>query len=423
MHHMIVGAGPAGVIAAETLRRADPKARITMIMDEDEPPYSRMAIPYYLANEIKEAGTHLRKDKGYWEDVARVEYRRKTRVTKINSKAHEVSLSTGRKLKYDKLLLATGSLPIKPPIPGLDAKQGIYHCWTLEDARNIAKHAKPGSKVVLMGAGFIGCIILEALAKRGVDLSVVEMENRMVPRMMNAAGGDLIKRWCETHGLKVLTSTKVTAVEQRKGKGSPFLVSTSAGKKPLPADLIVVATGVKSATDFLKGSGVKSDFGIVVNDQFQTSARDIYAAGDCAQGLDLSDGGWNVQAIQPTAVEHGRIAALNMAGHAYKHNGSLNMNVLATIGLISSSYGLWQGVKGGEHAEQLDKGGYRYMRLEFDGERLVGALALGFTQHVGVLRGLIQTEVELGEWKGKLMHDPMRVMEAYLARVHLMSAK
>lgn len=423
MHHVVVGAGPAGVVAAETLRRLDPKSKITLVMDEDEPPYSRMAIPYYLANEIKEAGTFLRKDKGYWDEVAKVDYRRRTRVEKIDSKKKELSLSGGKKLKYDKLLLATGSVPIKPPISGLNAKEGIYHCWTLDDARNIAKHAKRGSKVVLMGAGFIGCIILEALAKRGVDLTVVEMEDRMVPRMMNAAGGGLIKRWCQNHGVKVLTSTKVTAVEERKGKskGSRFAVAVSPGKKPLEADLIVVATGVKPATAFLKGSGVKTDFGIVVNERFETSAKDIYAAGDCCQGLDLSDGGWNVQAIQPTAVEHGRVAAYNMAGHAIRHKGSLNMNVLATIGLISSSYGLWQGIKGGDHAEEFDKDGFRYMRLEFDEDKLIGALALGFTQHVGVLRGLIQTEVPLGPWKNKLMHDPMRVMEAYLARVHLMS--
>lgn len=425
MHHVVVGGGPAGAVAAETLRRLDPKAKITMVMDEDEPPYSRMAIPYFLANEIKEAGTFLRKDKGYWDQVAQVEYRRKTRVEKIDSKKKELSLSTGRKLKYDKLLLATGSMPIKPPVPGLDAKEGIYHCWTLEDARNISKRAKRGSKVVLMGAGFIGCIILEALAKRGVDLTVVEMEDRMVPRMMNAAGGGLIKKWCANHDVKVLTSTKVTAVEERKdkGKGHRFAVMVTPGKKPLEADLLVVATGVKPITDFLKGSGVKTDYGIVVNEHFATSAKDIYAAGDGCQGLDLSDGGWNVQAIQPTAVEHGRVAAQNMAGLAIKHRGSLNMNVLATLGLISSSYGLWQGVKGGDHAEELDKDGFRYMRLEFDGDKLVGALALGFTQHVGVLRGLIQTGVSLGPWKDKLMYNPMRVMEAYLARVHLTSPK
>ncbi|MEE9302132.1 MAG: NAD(P)/FAD-dependent oxidoreductase [Alphaproteobacteria bacterium] len=421
MHHVVVGAGPAGVIGAETLRRLDARSKITMIMDEDEAPYSRMAIPYFLADEIKQEGTHLRKDKGYWDKKAKVEYRKKTRVEKIDPKNKNLTLSDGSSLGYDKLLLATGAAAVHPPVPGLEIKEGIHHCWTLEDSRNIMKLAKPGAKVMLMGAGFIGCIILEALAKRGVDLTVVEMEDRMVPRMMNAAGGNLMKNWCIEKGVNVLTSTKVVGVEKSKS-GSRFTVSLEPGK-PLEADLIVVATGVKPITDFLKGSGIKSDFGIVVDEHFQTTVPDVYAAGDGAQGRDLSDGSWSVQAIQPTAVEHGRIAAQNMAGHPTEHRGCLNMNVLATVGLISSSYGLWQGVKDGDHSEELDEGAYRYMRLEFDGDKLVGALALGFTEHVGVLRGLIQTEVPLGKWKDRLMDDPLRVMEAYLAQVHLMSAQ
>lgn len=421
MHHVIVGAGPAGGIAAETLRELNPRAELTMVMDEDEPPYSRMAIPYYLADEIGEEGTLLRKKKGYW-DKLKVNYRRKTRVEKIDPKKKELTLSDGSNLGYDKLLLATGSFPLKPPVAGLDA-QGIHHCWTLEDARHLIERAKPGSQVLLMGAGFIGCIILEALAKRGVKLTVVEMEDRMVPRMMDATGGNLMKQWCIDHGLNVLTSTKVVGIEERgSGASSRFWVKCEPGE-PLEADLIVVATGVKPVTDFLDGSGIETDFGIMVNDHLQTSAPDVYAAGDCAQGRDFSDGSWSVQAIQPTAAEHARIAAQNMAGLQTKHRGSLNMNVLATLGLISTSYGLWQGVDGGDRVEEMDKDHYRYIHLEFKDDVLVGALSLGFTQHVGVLRGLIQTEIALGPWKDKLMKDPLRVMEAYLDRVHLMSAK
>lgn len=419
MHHVIVGAGPAGGIAAETLRRLNPRAELTMVMDEDEPPYSRMAIPYYLADEIGEEGTLLRKKKGYW-DKLKVNYRRKARVEKIDPKKKELTLGDGSSLSYDKLLLATGSFPVSPPIPGLDA-EGVYHCWTLEDARHIIERAKPGARLLLMGAGFIGCIILEALAKRGVKLTVVEMEDRMVSRMMDANGGNLIKQWCIDRGVNVLTSTKVVGVEERgAGASSLFWVKCEPGE-PLEADLIVVATGVKPVTDFLEGSGIESDFGIMVNDHLQTTVPEVYAAGDCAQGRDFSDGSWSVQAIQPTAAEHARIAAQNMAGMRTKHQGSLNMNVLATLGLISTSYGLWQGVDGGDRAEALDKEHCRYIHLEFKDDVLVGALSLGFTQHVGVLRGMIQTEVSLGPWKDKLMKDPLRVMEAYLDRVHLMS--
>ena len=122
-----------------------------------------------------------------------------------------------------------------------------------------------------------------------------------------------------------------------------------------------------------------------------------------------------VHAIQPTAADHGRIAALNMAGGDATYKGSLIMNVLDTAGLISISFGHWQGVKGGVISESLDRPRYRYTRLTFEGDILVGALMLGRTDHVGVLRGLIQTRAPLGLWKQKLMADPNRVMEAYLA--------
>jgi len=133
-----------------------------------------------------------------------------------------------------------------------------------------------------------------------------------------------------------------------------------------------------------------------------------------AQGPDFSTGERQVHAIQPTASEHGRIAALNMAGNATRFRGSLSMNVLNTLGLVSSSFGLWMGAQGGESARVSDPERFRYLRLEFDGDHLVGALALGLTQHVGVIRGLIQTRIALGSWKERLTRDPLRVMDAYL---------
>ena len=119
----------------------------------------------------------------------------------------------------------------------------------------------------------------------------------------------------------------------------------------------------------------------------------VYAAGDCCEATDISTGNHDVLAIQPVAVEHGRIAALNMTGRAHAHRGSLNMNVLDTMGLISSSFGLWDGKPGGQSAKLVDEAGYRYLKLNFDGERLVGAQSIGLTEHVGMLRGLVQTEI------------------------------
>ncbi len=409
MQHVIIGAGPAGVIAAETLHKLDGDAHVTLIGEEAEPPYSRMAIPYLLIDQIGEAGTYLRKGPGHYEgrgiDV------RQGRVSKVETKTKRVSLEGGGEVDYDKLLIATGSHPVAPPIPGIDA-EGVHPCWTLADARAIAALAKPGASVVLMGAGFIGCIILEALASRRVKLTVVEMENRMVPRMLDETAGTLLKQWCERKGVGVHTSTKVTGIE-KKGKG--LAVSLDNGKT-LEAALVISATGVRPNTQFLAGSGIEVDHGVVVNPHLQTSDAHVYAAGDVAQGRDFSTGEYSVQAIQPTAADHGRIAAINMAsGNTHSHPGSVNMNVLDTLGLISVSFGLWQGVDGGESASLADTERYRYLNLRFEGDRLVGASALGLSDHVGVLRGLIQTRTHLGRWKHKLLEDPTRLMEAYLA--------
>ncbi len=410
MKHVIIGAGPAGVIAAETLRKVDPAASVIMIGDEPEPPYSRMALPYYIINRIDEKGTYLRKESSHFSN-AEIDVIR-DRVSQVDATNKTLKLNNQDDISFDKLLIATGSQPIRPPIEGMDLP-GIHSCWTLEDGRNIVDKAKPGANVVLMGAGFIGCIILEALALRKVNLTVIEMGDRMVPRMMDQTAGNLIKDWCQKKGVNVHTSTRVESITE--GDGDALKVNLDNGST-LDADLVISATGVKANIQFLEESGIDTDFGVLVNDRLQSSNSDIFAAGDVCQGKDFSTGEYTVQAIQPTAADHGRIAAMNMAGRDTLHQGCVNMNVLDTMGLISSSYGLWMGVDGGESVQLCDNDRFRYLSLQFQDDVMVGAQALGLTQHVGVLRGLIQTKLELGKWKDHLLKDPTRIMEAYLAR-------
>lgn len=432
MHYVVLGAGPSGVVAAETLRKADPTGTITLIGGENEPPYSRMAIPYVLTGKIGEAGTYLRKAPDHYTGKG-IEVRN-ARATSLQPDNKRIEFADDTHLKYDRLLIATGARPVRPPIPGLNLK-GVHHCWTLDDARNIIRLAEPGTHVVLMGAGFIGCIVLEALAARGVQLTVVEMGDRMVPRMMNPTAGTMIRRWCETKGIRVLTGTKIKSLQSVAAEKSRGIFGFLRRKAPtdtrdtldveldsgemLAAHLVVVSAGVQPNVDFLENSGVKIDRGILVDRYMRTNVNDVYAAGDVAQGYDFSTKAHDVHAIQPTASEHGRIAAMNMAGHNIQYNGSLQMNVLDTVGLISSSFGLWAGVDGGESIEVVDLDNYKYLNLQFEDDVLVGGTAIGLTQHVGVMRGLIQTGTRLGPWKEKLRADPHRLMEAYIARTHL----
>ena len=407
--HVILGAGPAGVIAAETLRKHAPHDSITLVGDEAEPPYSRMAIPYLLMGNIDESGTYLRKSKTHLTDLRITQVQGS--AERLDTAARTVTLSNGQTLPFDKLLIATGSRPVRPPIPGIDSA-GIYPCWTLDDARHIMALAKPGSQVLQMGAGFIGCIIMEALASRGVQLSVVEMGDRMVPRMMGATAGGMIKDWCVSKGVQVYTGTRVDAIESAS---NGLTVRLSNGQQ-VHADLVISATGVKPAVAFLDGSGVACEQGVLTDAFLQTNIPGIYAAGDCAQAFDKVSGQSVVSAIQPNAAEQARVAALNMLGSAAQLKGVTQINVLDTLGMISTSFGQWQGAEGGEHTEVTDKAAGKHLSLQFKGDVMVGCNSVGWTDHVGVMRGLVEGQVKLGEWKDTLLHDPTLLMQAYLAK-------
>ena len=471
MKHVILGAGPAGVIAAETIRKHAPYDSILLVGDEPEAPYSRMAIPYLLIGNIAEEGTHLRHGDHHYA-LQRIE-RRQARCTELDTERRTVTLSDGSIHTFDRLLIATGSSPATPPIPGVKGP-GVHACWTLADARAIMALAQPGARVLQMGAGFIGCIIMEALAARGVQLSVVEMGDRMVPRMMGPTAGGMIKDWCEAKGVKVYTGAKVEAIErpaatpviavpaasamrppaqpaspptllQRLGSlvglshvpappppapqpsasraapaapDAPMIVKLSTGQH-IAADLVISATGVRPNIGFLEHSGVRCLVGVLTDEHLQTNVPGIYAAGDCAEAFDKVSGTTIVSAIQPNAAEQARVAAMNMVGQAAELKGVTQINVLDTLGLISASFGNWQGVSGGEHVELTDRAagaGGRHLSLQFKDDRLVGCNAIGWTEHVGVMRGLVEGEVRLSpDWKQRLLADPTQLMEAYLA--------
>jgi NAD(P)H-nitrite reductase large subunit len=413
MQHVILGAGPAGVIAAETIRKHAPADSIVLVGDEPEPPYSRMAIPYLLIGNIGEDGTYLRHGADHYERQ-RIELRR-GRARSVDVAGRRVVLEDGQVLAFDRLLIATGSSPASPPIPGIHAR-GVHPCWTLKDARAILQLAKPGARVLQMGAGFIGCIIMEALAARGVQLSVVEMGDRMVPRMMGPVAGGMIKSWCEAKGVRVHTGCRVEAIERQDtadGAGA-LRVRLSTGEH-VEADLVISATGVRPNIGFLENSGVRCLQGVLTDEHLQTNVPGIYAAGDCAEAFDKVSGRTIVSAIQPNAADQAVVAAQNMVGRRAELRGVTQINVLDTLGLISTSFGNWQGVPGGQHVELTEPEAGRHLSLQFQDDVLIGCNSVGWTDHVGVMRGLVEGQVKLGRWKDALLQDPTQLMAAYLA--------
>jgi NAD(P)H-nitrite reductase large subunit len=407
-HHVILGAGPAGITAAEAIRKLDAQATITVVDGEGETPYSRMAIPYLLADQIAETGTRLRIDPEHYQKLGiKLE---KARASSVNTSDASVQLADGRSLSYDRLLIATGSVPSREKIEGIDLP-GVHTCWTLADARAIQALVKPGARVVQMGAGFVGCIIIKALVARGAKLTILVRSGRMVSRMMPVKASEMIGQWCEAQGVCVMGKTQAARIER---DGSALKVTLTTGET-LAADVYLSVVGVKPEIDFLASSGITMDGGILVDEHLRTNVPGVYAAGDVALSCDCVTGERQVNAIQPNAVEQGRIAATNMVGRDTRFVGSLAMNVLDTLGLISCSFGQWQGQADGQGVELVDDANYRYLSLQFGADRLIGATAIGLPEHVGALRGLIERRVKLGQWKDVLLNDPTQMMQAYLA--------
>jgi NAD(P)H-nitrite reductase large subunit len=372
-----------------------------------------MAIPYLLMGNVKENGTYLRKSKSHLQDM-HINWTQ-AGVKHVDIATKKIALNSKTEVTFDTLLIATGSHPIKPPIPGIDSA-GVHTCWTMDDARKIMALANKDARVLQLGAGFIGCIIMESLAMRGVKLSVVEMGDRMVPRMMGPTAGGMIREWVQGKGVEVFTATKVESIEA----GKPLKVKLSNGKI-VEADLVISAAGVRPAIAFLKDSGITCLLGVLTDAHLQTNVPGIFAAGDCAEAFDKVTGKTIVSAIQPNAAEQARVAAMNMVaasrGKAMQAElkGVTQINVLDTLGLISTSFGDWQGQPGGEHVELTDLKQGKHLSLQFKDDVLVGCNSVGWTDHVGVMRGLVEGKVKLGVWKDHLKADPTKLMEAYIA--------
>lgn len=414
MKHVIIGNGTAGVIAAETIRKNAPTDDIVLIGDEPEPPYSRMAIPHLLAGQIPESGTHLRKDTDHFSRLGISQKHGK--VVHVSSRTRTVKMDDGDVIPFDRLLIASGAKPNVPLTPGIDLP-GVHSCWNLADARRIVQLAQPGAKVILIGAGFVGSIVMEALVTCGVDLTVIEKRDRLLPNMMGKGAGEMVRSWCERKGVRIHTSTRVVAIGSIGLEPSaPRVVRLSTGEQ-LPADLVVYTTGTTPNISFLKGSGIRCLQGVVVDASMQTSIPGVYAAGDCAETFDTETGRSFIAGVQPNAADQAYCAALNMTGRHAFQRGVRQIDVVDTMGLISSSFGQWQGVRGGQWVEAADERNFRYIRLEFGKDVLIGCNTVGMTEDATILRTLIQHHVHLGPWKERLLENPTLLKEAYRACV------
>jgi NAD(P)H-nitrite reductase large subunit len=408
MRHVIVGAGPAAQAAIETIRALDAAAEITLVCDE--PPYARMALPYYVIGRVPEEALMTGGDA--WFESLRVETRFGRRAARLAPDRDVLVLDDDSELPFDRLLVATGSRARVPPIPGADGP-GCVCMWTLDDAKRFL--AEDPGEVLIVGAGFIAFTVLDALAKRADRVSFVEIEPRILPHMLDPASAEIFRGFLSQRGIEAHVETRVEGIEPA---GARRRVALSGGKA-LECDLVVLATGVAPNVELLEGSGVEIDAGVVVDGRMQTRRANVFAAGDVAAGPDLLGGPRRVQAIQPTAVDHGRIAGANMAGEDIQYAGSLTMNILAAQGIEAASFGFWE--RDDEVTVAAAPATSIYRKLVWDGDRLVGGILVGPTlavsgvNDVGMLKGLVQTGTRLGLWKDYLAQNPMDLRRAFVA--------
>jgi NAD(P)H-nitrite reductase large subunit len=418
MHHVIIGGGPAATNAVETIREFDGgRSDITLVCDE--PAHSRMALPYWLAGSIPEAHTHTGDAASFTRlDVAT---RFGLRVVAVDPQARNVTLSDGSRLDFDNLLIATGSSPLQPPIRGADLP-GVTPLWSLAHTDRVLKHAEslqPAGRtprVVLVGAGFIGFIVLNAMYKRKWRLAVVEREGQVLPRMLDAPAASHALRWLASRDIPVHCGVTVREIRQQ----DDAKVVELSDSRTLTADVVILATGIRPNLELLQGSGIATGEAILVNDRMQTNFPHIYAGGDVAQGPVLFEAGSAVHPIQPTAVDHGRVAGANMAGHEVHYPGSLLMNVVDVCGLQSASFGRWNDAAA--EATTIDNPAeFIYRRLLWTDDRITGAIFtgkandLGMLTDIGMVKGLMQTQAGLGPWKKYLQDHPFDVRRAYVA--------
>ena len=412
-HHVIVGAGPVGTNAIETIRQYDEDSQITLICDE--PAHSRMALPYWLSGQFPKKHTFTA-DEDYLKNL-NVDAKLGTRVQSVDPPNNTIATSDGETISYDNLLIATGSRPRVLSISGADLP-GVQSLWSLEDTGKLIGdlEKKSNPHVAMIGAGFIGCIMLNAMHKRGWKLTVLERESHILPQMLDSDSAAMVEHWLGQKGVAV--SCGATVQEIQLPETDRYVVKLEDGSE-VEADALIIATGVQANVEFLDGSGIEIDQGILVNEFLQTNFPNIFAGGDVAQGPNLLGGSNEIHAIQPTAVDHGRIAGANMAGEQIVYPGSLSMNILDVCGLQNASFGNWNAASA-EATTICNPDHHIYRQLLWTGDEITGAILvgeasnLGMLQDLGMIKGIIQTRTKLGQWKTYLQENPFDVRKPFV---------
>ena len=387
--YAIVGNSAAAINACECIRDGDGKGSMVLLAEERYRCYSRPLISYLLAGKIGPSALFYR-SKDFYRRMG-VDFRCGERVVSVFPEEHELLTAAGRRLRWEKLLLATGSRPFVPGVEGLP-ESGYFTFTSWDDARELMKWVRPGKRALVMGAGLIGMKASEALQARGVRVTVVEKMERILPATLDEYASGMVAERCVAHGLELLTGRSVLSVEPEKGMGGKAFLDDGS---ELAYDLLVVAVGMRPRSELAVEAGLRcSGDAVLVDEHLRTSHPSIFAAGDLAAAHDLLSGRPAVNALWPLAALQGKFAGWNMAGRKVAYPGGNPMNSVELFGMPVLSAGVVDPPDGSYRvlARKTD-GGYRKVVLKDD--RLVGLLLAGDIEGAGLLTALLREGVSV----------------------------
>ncbi len=400
MDYVIIGNSAAGIGAVEGIRQVDQTGSIAIISDEPHHTYSRPLISYYLGGKVEQHNMYFR-PKTFYRDYD-VEPMLGNPVTVIDAAGHTVTVA-GKKIKYGKLLVATGGSPFVPPIENL-AGSDVFTFTKWDDAKALAKAAEKAERAVVIGGGLIGLKATEGLLNLGLNVTVVELADRVLSTILDEKASQIFGTHLKSLGVTLITGDTAAAVN-RDGEGSVTGVTLKGGNT-VEADVVVVAIGVVPNTVLADTAKVKKERGIIVDEHLMTSAKDIYAAGDCVETFDILRHIRRPQPIWPNAYEQGRTAGINMAGQPLAYKGSFGMNSIEVKGLPTITVGMYDAV--GPEYEILAKSdaeSLTYKKVIIHNDRLVGAVFVNDIDRAGIMTGLIKDQVNVKAFKHDLISD------------------
>jgi len=400
---VIIGAGIAGITAAESLRAVSPAAEITVVSKERELPYYRLNLTRYLAGEIGEQDLPMHP--AGWYEEQRVRLLLGSEASAIHLEDHAVELAGGEKLPFDKLLLAAGAHPFIPPLAGAD-REGVTSLRTVDDARHILAACRAGAKCACIGGGLLGLETAGGLARQGADVTLLEGHGWLLPRQLNQRAGEILNQYVLASGIKLRTKAVTREiVGGAAAGGSPVRGVLLEDGSLLPAELVVIATGIRCNSHLARRTGLEVNQGVVVDNLLTTSHPDVFAAGDVAEHHGQVYGIWGPAQYQ------GNIAAMNMAGGRVEFGGIPRSNTLKVLGLDLFSIGRINPEDASFRTLAHEADGC-YFRFLFRDNRLVGAVLLGDTKLTATVKRAVESGADFSELSAKCRTAP-EVIEAF----------